>query len=80
MIVLAGAVLYFSNPSEALHLKTLNARATNESGEFLGAIRSMVQAVNPDVTYHNFYVFSLMTRRDKIMSFGALRVVIPTGE
>lgn len=80
IIALVGAVLYFSNPSETLHLKALNARATEESGEILGAIRSMVQAVNPEVTYHNFYLFSVMKRRDKIISFGALRIVIPTDE
>ena len=77
IVVLSGAVLCLSNPDEAAHMKALNARATKESGEVLAAIRSIAQAVNPDVAYHNYYLFSVMKRRDKVLSVGALKFVYP---
>lgn len=80
IVVLAVAVLYLSNPAETQHLQALNAKATKESGEIVGAIRSIAQAVSPEVTYHNYYVFSVMKRRDQVISIGALRFVLPTGD
>ncbi|HPA19092.1 MAG TPA: hypothetical protein PLU30_15200 [Verrucomicrobiae bacterium] len=77
IVVLLGAVLCLSNPEEAAHMKALNARATKESGEVLGAIRSIAQAVNPEVAYHNYFFFSVMKRRDKVLSIGAMKCVLP---
>ena len=74
------ALLYFANPDKADHMKAINTRASEKSGELIGAIKSIANAVDPDLEYHDYYLFSTVTRRDKFVSFGALKIVIPSKE
>ncbi|MCC6355099.1 MAG: hypothetical protein IT577_14505 [Verrucomicrobiae bacterium] len=74
------AVLYFANPDKADHVKAINARATEKSGELIGAIQSIANAVDPDLEYHNFYLFSTVTRRENLVSVGLLKMVFPAKE
>lgn len=75
---LLGVVLFLANPDKADHMEAINTRATKKSGELIGAIQSIANVVDPDLTYHNYYLFSTMTRRDKVLSFGALKMVFPS--
>lgn len=72
------ALLYFANPDKTDHMRAINTSASEKSGELIGAIKSIANAVDPDLEYHNFYLCSTMTRRGKLVSFGALKIVIPS--
>ncbi len=73
-------ILYFANPDKADHVKAINTRASEKSGELIGAIQSIANAIDPELEYHNYYLFSAMTRRDKVVSVGLLKMVFPAKE
>ncbi len=54
-------VLYFANPDKADHVKAINTRASEKSGELIGAIQSIANAIDPELEYHNYYLFSAQT-------------------
>jgi hypothetical protein len=73
-------ILYFANPDKADHVKAINTRASEKSGELIGAIQSIANAIDPELEYHNYHLFSAMTRRDKVVSVGLLKMVFPAKE
>lgn len=69
--------LTFSNPTDKDHLRALKMNVNVDSGETRGSERGLM--------YRNYYICSAMTqivretKREKLLSFGAIKIVVPIG-